>query len=419
MIRTLFRRAFYSPTLRSAAALAAGGVGFGLANLLLARVLPTDEFGVVSLVLSFIQVGAAIGAPGLPVLINRYHLGPSSRLFRVSLTASVLACLATFGVLAIVYRLHTSLAVLAGAAIGLASMGRVSAAFFQARERFGISLALIQIHNWVLLLSIPLVLLLDRPQASTVMWIVMLGYCSTAFVGWTRWTKGHQVPKLPTRRWLSEGLSAAGFTIATNVMLQLDRLLIGGTLSIQDLATYSVVAAVAGSAFRMLQMGAGYSLLPRLRRCKDRAAALRMLGGELALLAGIGLIAAIGIMIVMPWLLQNFLAGRYAVTDEMVIAVIVIGFVRICEASAAAAVNALGSSKEMAQLNASGWLMVIAASGCAVWGSRYGLIGMIYGLGTGWTLGAITAAVLAAKALSRIAHAPRDRSSETVSASIE
>src|SRR6186713_1885485 len=95
MIRTLFRRAFYSPTLRSAAALAAGGVGFGLANLLLARVLPTDEFGIVSLVLSFIQVGAAIGAPGLPVLINRYHLGPSSRLFRVSLTASVLACLAT------------------------------------------------------------------------------------------------------------------------------------------------------------------------------------------------------------------------------------------------------------------------------------------------------------------------------------
>ena len=68
VIRVALRSAFYSPTLRSAATLAAGGVGFGLANLLLARVLPTIEFGVISLLLSFIQVGAAVGAPGLPVL---------------------------------------------------------------------------------------------------------------------------------------------------------------------------------------------------------------------------------------------------------------------------------------------------------------------------------------------------------------
>jgi O-antigen/teichoic acid export membrane protein len=413
MIRVVLRSAFYSPTLRSAATLAAGGVGFGLANLLLARVLPTIEFGLTSLLLSFIQVGAAVGAPGLPVLINRYHLGPTRRLFGISVAASVLACIATIAVLVAVYEVQIAIAVLAGLAIGFAAVGRVSAAFFQARERFGISLWLIQIHNWVLLLSIPVVAWLGRHQASTVMWVVLCGYCVTAFVGWTRWSEAG-IPQLPRRQWLSEGLSAAGFTIATNLMLQLDRLLIGGTLSIDDLATYSVIAAVAGSAFRMLQSGAGYSLLPRLRRCSDRAAAVRMLGRELTLLAGIGVLAAVGIIILMPWLLEHFLHGRYAVTDEMVIAVILIGFVRIGDASAAAAVNALGSSRDMAQLNAFGWLMVIVASACAVWASRYGLIGMIYGLGVGWLLGALGSATLAAKVLTRMPRVPQVRANEPV-----
>jgi O-antigen/teichoic acid export membrane protein len=242
---------------------------------------------------------------------------------------------------------------------------------------------------------------------------VLTGYCLTAFVGWTSRWNTTTAPDLSRRRWVSEGMSAAGFTIANNLMLQLDRLLIGGTLSIHDLATYAVVAAVAGSAFRMLQSGAGYSLLPRLRRCTDRDSAIRMLGGELALLAGIGVVAGIAIIILMPWLLEHFLHSRYAVTDEMVLAVILIGFVRICDASAAAAVNALGSTRQMAQLNAFGWLMVLAASAFAVWGSRYGLIGMIYGLGAGWVLGALGSATLAAKVLTRLPRTVQSRSAES------
>ena len=139
-----------------------------------------------------------------------------------------------------------------------------------------------------------------------------------------------------------------------------------------------------------------------------------MLGGELALLAGIGVLAGIGIIVLMPWLLEHFLHGRYAVTEEMVIAVILIGFVRICDASAAAAVNALGSTRQMAQLNALGWLMVIAASACAVWGSRYGLIGMIYGLGAGWLLGALGSATLAAKVLTRLPRSVESRGDDSV-----
>jgi O-antigen/teichoic acid export membrane protein len=141
-----------------------------------------------------------------------------------------------------------------------------------------------------------------------------------------------------------------------------------------------------------------------------------MLGGELALLAGMGVIATIGVLIVMPWLLEHFLAGRYAVTEQMILAVIVIGFVRICESSASAAVTALGSTRELAQLNVLGWLMVVASSVCAIWGSRYGLIGMIYGLGAGWMLGAIGAAVLAAKALARMPRTARTRRDHALSA---
>ena len=61
---------------------------------------------------------------------------------------------------------------------------------------------------------------------------------------------------------LWEGLSLLGITAAALLLMQLERLLAPRLLSLEDLARFAVVATLVGSPFRMLQMGAGYTLLP-------------------------------------------------------------------------------------------------------------------------------------------------------------
>jgi hypothetical protein len=72
----------------TAALFAAGGTGFALGNLLLARLLPESEYGYLSLSLSFVQLGHALGPLGLEIIINRRRLGPSPALLRRAASTS-------------------------------------------------------------------------------------------------------------------------------------------------------------------------------------------------------------------------------------------------------------------------------------------------------------------------------------------
>lgn len=405
MLIELARRGVRSPALRSAAVLGLGGAGFAIGNLLLARVLPEGEFGKVSLLLSLIQVGGALGAPGIPTLINRHRWSVTPTLVAVCAVGASVAGAATAWIAHDLYSFAPVLASLLAAAVVLAALGRVAGAFFQSRQRFGVSLLLTQSHNWLLLASVPLVILLGLPQATTVAAILVLSYVVVSGLGLTRAVSEPRATVAPFagEGWLPEALSAAGLMLATNLLFQLDRLLIGALLTLQELATYSIVAVVAGSAFRMLQVGTGYSLVPRLRGCKRRSAALRLLAAEGSLLGAMGLVAALLILLLMPWLTDHFLAGRYEVSVGLVLVVIAIGFVRIWEAAMSAVVSALGSTRELSLLSVLGWITVGLSTACAAWATRFGLLGVVCGLGVGWCVLAAGASALAARALSRLA----------------
>lgn len=402
------RSAIHSPAVHTAAALAAGGVGFALGNLLLARLLPSVEFGKVSLLLAWVQIGGALGVPGLPILVNRYRLDATDSLLRLCAAGSAAAGLIVSGALVVFYGSSAVFALTVAGAVALAAMSRVAASFFQSRQRFGASLLLLQVHNWLVLASVPVVVLTGQPYAMAVASVVLCGYLATALLGWRsalKWPR-EKAPQLTRRQWWHEGLSAAGIMLAMNLLLQLDRLLIGATLTLSDLATYSVVAAVAGSPFRMLQIGAGYALTPRLRTCPDRAAVLKLLVNESALMLAAGALATALIVSILPWLMVRFLGGRYVVGDGLVIALIVIGFVRMWDALAAAIVSALGSTRELVMLNIMGWLTVAVSTACALLASGYGLLGMTMGLGAGWCVSAAGVSMLAVRILARMKESP-------------
>ena len=397
------RGALRSPALRSAALLAAGGGGFALGNLLLARVLPVREYGVVALLLSLIQVGAALGSLGLPTLVNRHALRATGQLLRYSLWLAALAGLASAAVALFFYRLPTVIASILAIAVAAAALGRIPAAVLQSRQRFGASLLLTQVHNWLLLASVPLLLVTDQRSATAVLLFILLCYLITTCLGWTAARDQDSTAGSLTPRMLwSEGLSAAGFGLAFNLFLQLDRIVIGDVLSLEDLAAYSLVASIAGSPFRMLQISAGHTLVPQLRAAANRNAALALLRRESLLMIGMSALAAPALFVLTPWLIR-WIAG--SATDAgyvLAAAVIVVGFVRLWQGLASAVVNAVGTARELVILSTLGWGAIAIAVALANMTSSHGLGAVVYSLGAGWCVVAIGATTLACKALARL-----------------
>jgi hypothetical protein len=70
---------------------------------------------------------------------------------------------------------------------------------------------------------------------------------------------------------------------------------------------------------------------------------------------------------------------------------------------------ALGSTTQLGLLNASSWGAIAIAVAAATVGARWGLAGVIYGVGLGWLTHAIAAACLA---LPHLGDAPARAASE-------
>jgi O-antigen/teichoic acid export membrane protein len=394
--------AWRSPALRSAAILAAGGAGFALGNLLLARVLPEREYGAVSLLLSLIQVGAALGSLGLPTLVNRHSLAATGRLFRYGMWLALFAALIIGTVALVSYQLPSFIACVLAATVAAAALGRIAGAVMQSRQRFGTSLLLTQIHNWLLLASVPLVLLTDQRSAITVSVFILLCYLITATIGWQSAARDRDPGTLSLRMLWSEGLSAAGFGLAFNIFLQLDRLVIGDVLSLQDVAAYSLVASLAGSPYRMLQVSAGHTLVPRLRAASSRKAAVKLLRHEALLMIGVGVLGAPLLFWLTPWIIDLVVGAAIDGGYLLTAAVIAVGFVRLWQGLAAAVVNAIGTPRELFILSVLGWIGIAVAAALASFAARYGLNAVVLSLGAGWCVIAVGATALAFKAILRL-----------------
>jgi O-antigen/teichoic acid export membrane protein len=390
-----------SPALGSALTFALGGAGFALGNILLARVLPPEEYGAVALFLALTQLGTEVGPLGLELIINRRRLVATYTILGKAVLTSAFAGI-VFALYALgVYAMSATLSAVLTVAILFASLNRVAGAFFQARQKFALSLFLTIIHHWILVCAVPVVVLAQRPEALPAALTTLAGYLLMAFVGWKKaLVQSRNDGRLETRQHtpLVEGALGMGAQLAFSALFQVDRLLIPKLLSINELANYSVVATLAASPFRMLQIGLGYSLLPRLRECRTHEAIQRLLRHEVRVALVIGAIAAIGVVLVTPWILVELLDNRYAFTPYLLAAFVIVGFVRLWDGIARAVVTALGSERDLFWLNACGWAALavsIVSSFALAWA---GLTGIVYGVGAGWLALALATTALGKRA---------------------
>ena len=302
----------------------------------------------------------------------------------------------------------TTGAVLLVATVGGALM-LVAAARFQSDQRFTLALALLLSSNSLLLLGALVVLALDAAGALVPLVILAFGLVVAAAIGWTLALRGNlrsanDAAHIP---W-NEAISLAGVAAAGMLLIQLERLVIPYVLPLADLALFGVLGAIAGSLFRLLQMGVGFTLLPRLRNAASVFERRQLIAQELRLAIVISLGGATAILALTPLIEGWLLAGKYHLPLALVIAAIFSGIAKIAHAFAKAAATALATPRELALMNGAGWISVALGICCAVFASRWGLMGVVYGVGLGWLTWALLAFTLIAHHLRQPATLPAE-----------
>lgn len=386
-MRVLWR----SPTIRTVIVIGASGVGFALANLVLARVLPTAEYALFTLVVALINFSHALAPAGIDGIVNRRRLEAGPALLRRTILACTLVALGFVALGWLGYGLSAPvLMVLLFSTIAGGAM-MVAGAQFQSEQRYTISLALIQSPNLVLILAGLVVVIMGVWQAWLPLFIYMVGFIAAAVYGWVilfreRSDKPFRDAWFP---W-GEALAFAGMNASGLLLVQLDRLIIPHVLTLRDLATYGVLAAIAGSLFRVLQMGVGYTLIPRLRAAGSVPERRHLIAHEAKLVSGIVVLGSAAIWFLTPVIEQWFLAGKYHLGGSLLLAVLFSGVAKILNAFSKSTVTALATPRELSFVNLFGWVAVALAILAAAFGARWGLAGVIYGVGLGWLIRALT-----------------------------
>src|SRR3954465_7625513 len=162
------------------------------------------------------------------------------------------------------------------------------------------------------------VLSVRAQSALLLLWIATFGFIVAAAYGW--WVLFRERASKPHREtWFpwSEAFSFAGVNTAGLVLIQLDRLVIPHVLPLHDLATYGVLAAIAGSMFRVLQMGVGYTLIPRLRTATSVMERRRLISHEAKLVSAVVVAGSAVIWFVTPLVERWLLQGKYHLSGSL------------------------------------------------------------------------------------------------------
>jgi hypothetical protein len=376
-----------SPTNRMALLYAFTGVGFSGANLILAKALPAAEYGTLALVVSIFAVAAPLAPLGADGVILRNLLNPHPRILARVVVTSLGVSTVTVVAALLLYHLPSGLLPLLGVGLATGGVTMAAAASYQRLHRFIPGLLLQQSAN-LFLISASLIILAGVMR---VLWFpvaaISLGYTLVAVLSWSRLLRDHARDEAPrVDSYWTEALHFAGVNGGSLLLLQSERLLIPQVLSLEHLAAFGVLAAVVIAPYRTLQMGANFSVLPRMRSADSVGERRRLLAKEsVSLVAMVGL-GSIALYWLAPIVFELIFADKYQFPMSLIVAGILAGIVRAVSGLSTGVATAVCDTRELGQLNTLTWLSTALAATGGIIGARWGLIGVVYGIAFGWLI---------------------------------
>ena len=404
MLRALLR----SPSLRAAAAMGVGGLCFSAGGLILAHELPTPAYARVSLVLGIVSVAGNVAPLGLDQVIGRRGLRLNAPWQRASFGASLATSVVVALLAGLVYHLRPVLmasVALITLALGVAlSVG----AHFQGEGRFGVGVWVLQLLNGTIALIALITVAAGLDTAGEVCGLMALVGIVAAAAVWRLVRRERQGLDRQLSPWTMRGeaLSLLTMQAGSSTLLQLERLLIGPTVGLEDLALFGVLAAFVSSPFRLLQAAVQFTLIPRLRAARDaraRRALMRREGALVAVPLAAGS-AAIGWLA--PALAHRLLTGRYDLSEALVAVALLSGWLKLMSGFLTAVVVSRGGEQRLRRLSAITWIALGVSIAGAFLAAPLGLVAVLCGIAAGWLVRCLLSAGLALACL-RDAREPK------------
>jgi O-antigen/teichoic acid export membrane protein len=393
MLKALLR----SPSLRVAAAMGIGGVCFSVGGLILARELTRSQYALVSLLLGIVSVAGNTAPLGLDQIIARRGIRLDARWRRASLGASLATAVAAGVVSGLLY--HLPLALMASVTLITLTLGIAQSvgAHFQGQRRFGIAVWVVQIFNATIALIALVAAAMGLDTAIEVCALMsVVGLIAAAAIWWLLKRDPEPLaPQVSPWRVRGEALSLASMQAGGSTFLQIERLLIGPTLGLLDLATYGVLAAFVSSPFRLLQGAVQFTLIPRLREARDARARRALLRREGALVALPLLAGSAAIWLLAPPLAHWLLKGRYELTEPLITIMLGSGWLKLLNGFLTALVVACGEERRLGFLSVICWGSLGVSAVGAFAAIPWGLFGVLCGISVGWLVRCLFAGWLA------------------------
>ena len=392
-----FKSAVRSDNVLTAAIFAASGLAFSASNILFARLLTVDDYAIVALVIAIIAMSSGIGLFGADGIVNRHDVRPDIRiLVRIFCTSSLTALASSVAAVGL-YGISVRVALLMGVAIVAQAAIYFASAYLRSRHEIRSSLFTFNFSNYIFLVVAIAVGVYGRRGT-----VVPIALITAGLVVCAVWSVGKV-----SRRYASvgssyryswrEALVFISLTGSTLVLIQLERIVTPKLLTLHDLAILGVLLAIVGPPFRLLQLSLGYALLPKLRQAGSATEKHSLIVREIAVALALLVPCWILTWYLVPILVELFFGAKYALTGEVILAVIVAGTIKALSGIAASSVTGMGSAKSLEVMAVAAWIAVAAAVGGAYIGAAFGLAGVVYGVSLGWLVTIVTAWVIVRK----------------------
>ena len=385
--------------MRAALALGCGGIAFTLSNLLFAKELSSEEYGLLLLFIGILSV-AMLGAPlGLDQIVARRGLLLGPHLRRGVLAACAATGVLTATIAGLVYHLPGEMLLALGIATAATGACQAAVSHFQGQRQFGIAAWLLQIMPNMALAPVALLALIPALRTAATLGELLAAASVLSFAATWYLVVSRQRRAAPTPGFLAlwrEALSLVGITMASAIFLQLERLVIVPTVGVHDLALYGVVASLVGSPFRMIQSAVLFTLIPEMRAAQSVRERRGLLAREIGIVSAALTCGAVVLWLIAPPIAHWFLGGRYDLSNALMLAAIVSGLLKVCSAFATSIVVGLGDGRDLRHTGLSAGSSVALACAGAFLAAPWGLTGVLYGISAGWlvrTLAAVWVAV--------------------------
>lgn len=396
----LLRHLLSQPTMRATAVFALSGLAFALGTLLLARSMPVEAFGQLSLAIALFNVFGLLAPVGVDQVMLRHHIDPSARLLAMLGMSGILLG----GIVGTAYSHFNELPAgnSAALAIAIAAGGVIAtlAALARTRHHEFPALLLVTAASWVLLLIGAASLLFSMNGALLPLALFAGGNVLAAAAGWHILGKKHLASVLtPAAIPWGEALSLLGIAAIGTLVLQLERLIIPPIIGISALAQFSVLASVAIFPFRLLTASAGFALVPKLRSATSLGKKHLLIKREIVSIVGLLVAATLGIVVLAPIVTPILTDGRYQIGVGLALAACFNGYAKVVQSFARALITACGSPQDIGHFNRLGWVGLTTSIAGAFAGSAWGLSGLLYGVTIGSMVGTVPALLLAKRKL--------------------